>query len=135
MPLIDFDGVPDAEDFSPVPPGKYLSRVKFVEEKSETEWKLTFEVIEGEHSGRLLFDHIYFTEKSKPRIKLITSRMGIATDGKVDLQPHMFEGKNVYITTELDSYEGKERNKIPFAGYDKADQNEVAVPTGDDAPF
>ena len=55
---IDFGQVEDAEDFSPVPDGKYHVRVIGIEEKptraGDPMWNLDLEIQEGPHAGRII---------------------------------------------------------------------------------
>ena len=130
MPKIDFSKIDDVQDFQPLPDSDYLCRLSEIEEASTTQgdemWKLRFEVIEGEHKGRYLFDNLVFSEAAMKRAKLICSRLGLDVSGELDLTPGMIEGRTCYVTTEVEEYEDNEgrikrRNVVPFAGYERAE--------------
>ena len=129
MPKIDFSQIDDVQDFSPLPDGKYLCKLKEVEE-SETQnrdemWKLRFEVVEGKYTGRIIFDNMVFSEAALKRVKLICSRLGLAVSGEVDLSPSALKGRRCHVSVLTEEYEDdenniKKRNIVPFAGYEKA---------------
>lgn len=129
MPKIDFNTIEDAEDFSPLPEGKYACRVAEVEEArtkgGDEMWKLRLEVVEGAHAGRIIFDNLVFSAAAMKRVKLICSRLGLDVSGEVDLTPDMIKGRPCRITVETEEYEDHEgrrrkRNVVPFAGYERA---------------
>lgn len=125
---INFNGVPDAQDFAPVPAGTYTCRVSDVEETSTNEgadmWNLTFEIVAGEHKGKRIFDRLVFSEKALKRVKLVCKRFGINvdTDGEIDILPSMFLDKAIALDVEIEAYTDKKgvdknRNSVTFAGY------------------
>jgi len=149
MPRINFAEVEDMEStsFSPIPDGSYPCRVADVKDGHQTKsgdemWRLEFEIISGDFKGRRLFDNMIFSQKAASRVKLICSRLGIDTSGEVDLQPRLLRGREVWITTYQEQYEGKTQNRIPFDGYEsmeatkqEATQAEPAAVAGEDVPF
>ena len=150
MPQIDFSKIPNMEDYTPLPPGKYLARLDEIEEtktKDEAEmWKLKFTVVSGAAEGRKIFDQMVFSEKAFKRVKLICSRLGgINTDANINLTPDMLKGQSVVLEVVIESYADengveKKRNKVTFAGYEKADGTGAgsaagASAPGDDIPF
>lgn len=143
MPKIDFSQIDDVQDFQPLPDDDYLCRLSEIEEASTTQgdemWKLRFEVIQGEHKGRYIFDNLVFSEAALKRVKLICSRLGLDVSGELDLTPGMIEGHTCYVTTEIEEYEDNEgrikrRNVVPFAGYERAEGSaaEVEENTGEE---
>lgn len=134
MPKIDFSTVEDAQDFSPLPEGKYLCRLAEVEETGtqygDEMWKLRFVVAEGPYQGRRIFDNMVFSEAAMKRVKLMVSRLGLDVSGEIDLTPEAIKGRTCYVTVETDEYEDdegktKKRNVVPFAGYERADDATV----------
>jgi len=130
MPRIDFNRVDDVQDFSPLPDGRYLCRLAEVEEAAtqygDEMWKLRFVVESGPHRGRYIFDNMVFSDAALKRVKLICSRLGIDVSGELDLTPTLIKGRSCYVTVETEEYEDyegntKQRNVVPFAGYDRAD--------------
>ena len=130
MPRIDFNRVDDVQDFSALPDGRYLCRLAEVEEAAtqygDEMWKLRFVVESGPHRGRYIFDNMVFSDAALKRVKLICSRLGIDVSGELDLTPALIKGRSCYVTVETEDYEDyegntKQRNVVPFAGYDRAD--------------
>ena len=129
MPKIDFSKVEDVQDFSPLEDGKYLCGLSEVEESTtqygDELWKLKFEVIEGDHTGRFIFDNLVFSSAAMKRAKLICSRLGLDVSSELDLKPSMLEGRKCYISVVTEEYEDsegktKKRNVVSFAGYERA---------------
>ena len=128
MPKVDFSNVEDAQDFSPLPEGKYLCQLNDIEEAStqynDEMWKLRLEVIDGEHAGRMLFDNLVFSKAAMKRVKLICSRLGLDVSGEVDLTPELLKGRKCYVSAVTEEYQDEEgrtkrRNVVPFAGYER----------------
>ncbi|MGQ9589920.1 MAG: DUF669 domain-containing protein [Planctomycetota bacterium] len=129
MPRIDFNRVDDVQDFSPLPDGRYLCRLAEVEEAAtqygDEMWKLRFVVESGPHRGRYIFDNMVFSDAALKRVKLICSHLGLNVSGELDLTPTLIKGRSCYVTVETEEYEDhegntKQRNVVPFAGYDRA---------------
>lgn len=140
MPKVDFSKVDDVQDFSPLPDGKYLCRLSEIEETTtqydDEMWKLKFEVIQGEFTGRFIFDNLVFSEAAIKRAKLICSRLGLDVSGELDLTPSLLEGRRCHISVLTEEYEDnegriKKRNIVPFAGYERANNAET-VDSGED---
>ena len=155
MVNINWDIVPDAEDFSPVPAGEYPTKiVECTEEvpKSGNEFfKLKHEILEGEYKGKFVFDTLFFSEAALKRVKLVCSRIGIKTTGTTELEPKMFIGKKCIIDVIIESYDDdgktKKSNKVSFAGYkpyatgavaviaEQSDEDNVSIDDDDEIPF
>jgi hypothetical protein len=132
MPKIDFSKVGDVQDFTPLPAGQYLARLVGVEEAStqhgDEMWKLRFEVVDGPHAGRLIFDNLVFSDAAMKRVKLICSRLGLDVSKELSLTPETIKGRTARLTVEVEPYEdtegrSKQRNVVPFAGYERAGED------------
>jgi len=131
MPKIDFSKINDANNYEPIPEGKYLCELSEVEEKQtktgDEMWNLKFAVVYPLlHEGRVIFDRMVFSEKAMSRVKLICSRLGIETKGIVDLDPKDILHQQCYLNLIIEDYtseEGvqKKRNTVPYAGYEKVE--------------
>ncbi|MFA5187101.1 MAG: DUF669 domain-containing protein [Patescibacteria group bacterium] len=160
---INFNGVPDAQDFAPVPAGTYTCRVSDVEETSTNDgadmWNLTFEIVVGEYRGKRIFDRLVFSEKAMKRVKLICKRFGIDVDaaGEVEILPSMFLDKAINLDVEIEQQRDKSGapkvdengkpkmgNKVTFAGYHEVSGSAPPPPAStpqaetaldDDLPF
>jgi len=149
MVKVNFDTIPDQDDFAPLPIGEYLCEVFEVKE-AETKnddpmWKITYKIIQdGVHYGRYIWDNLIFSdnEKARQRYKLALGRIGLNTEkkGEQDLEPGMIDGKKVWITVGLKPYEDrredsngklKMKNDVPFAGYRKCAENDPDTVFGD----
>jgi len=130
MPVINWDIIEDVNEFSPIPAGDYPFKVVDVKVKStkagDPMWNLELELIDNQYSGRKVWDNITFNLDGLKRVKLVCSRLGLKTEGKIDLKPEMLIGQKGVVTLVKTSYidpEGHEKpkNEIPFAGYKSLD--------------
>ena len=130
MPKIDFSKVDDVQDFTPLPDDRYLCQLGEIEEDTtqynDEMWKLKFEVIEGEYSGRFIFDNLVFSEAALKRAKLICSRLGLDVSAEIDLTPDLLKGRKCYVLVTTEEYENdegetKKRNVVSFAGYESVE--------------
>ena len=92
----------------------------------------------GPHRGRYIFDNMVFSDAALKRVKLICSRLGIDTSRELDLTPDLIKGRSCYVTVETEEYEDqegntKQRNVVPFAGYERADGAPAATPAAETA--
>ena len=136
MVMVNLEGVEEAQDFSPIPDGRYKARLTEIAidrtKTGDEMWNLTWTVLEGEQEGKKIFDRIVFSHKALPRVKMICSRMGIPNEGTVELLPQQFDGKDLYVTTKQEKYFSEKhgeqiQSKVPFAGYESIEDG--------DAPF
>ena len=131
---VDFTGVEEVSNASAIPPGKYVARVQEVKEKESRSQvpylQLRFIIAEGKYQGRSIFDSLFFTQKSKPRLMLALKSLGIKVDGKLSLDPSELVGRHAIIHTtvepwETDNGEKREEAKIKYSGYESAPQDVV----------
>ncbi len=78
-----------AGDFTPLPPGEYVAKIIAGElETSRTKgtpgYKLTFQVIEGEHSGRKLWHDVWLTPAALPMAKRDLAKIGITDSSQLE---------------------------------------------------
>lgn len=141
MPKVDFTKVDDVQDFTPIPDGKYPCRLADIEEarthSGDEMWRMRFQVAEGPHAGRIVFDNLVFSDAAMKRVKLICSRLGIDVSGELDLEPGMLKGRTCLLTVQTEEYEDNEgrprkRNVVPFAGYERSDGPAKAASQEDD---
>lgn len=133
MPRLNFGNVPDADDFSPLPEGKYLCQLKEIEESltqnGDEMWNLRFEVVEGEYRSRVIFDRMVFSESTiaLSRVKFICKRLGLDVSGEVNLVPDLLLRRTGYVSVETEEYTDrkgrtKKRNVVPFTGYEECEK-------------
>ena len=137
MRTIDFGQVKDANEYSPVPDGRYPVEIESVEEAANKNGddvlKLRLRVTDGEHAGAAIFDRLFFTERALPRIKLVLRALGISTKGEVDVTPRLLEGRRCLVDVVVDTYTKSDgtdgrSNAVLFAGYHEAENDESYPP-------
>ncbi len=125
-PEVNWDEVETRGDFTPIPEGTYRVSVIEINEdttgKGDEMWKTRLEVQDGPHKGRLIFDNIVFSVNAIKRAKLIFSRLGVKTEGKMNLTPDMILDKECFVDVVIDDYTDddgntKKKNSVLFAGY------------------
>ncbi|MFN3466448.1 MAG: DUF669 domain-containing protein [Candidatus Brocadiales bacterium] len=129
------------------PPGEYLCRCVSIDDTRETRdgyplWNLEFVIVEGEYTGVRFWDNLCWTsdDRTWARAKLIATRMGVPKDMGRDLLPADLLEKLVYVTLEVEEFNGVSRNKPTFAGYRKyapehPGQEKMSVEGEESAPF
>jgi hypothetical protein len=145
---VNWDSIEEGSAHEPLPPGEYTVVVTDVSPKQaksgDEYWRLELSVIAGKHSGAIITDSIFFTDKGWKRVKLVCSRLGVDTTGEKDFTTQDLIGKKAVVTVTIEEreYQGKKYkdNKIPFAGYEKysvplGDKTTDEVFKGDDLPF
>ena len=147
MPKVNMHAVEDAQDFTPIPDGEYLAQLVEVDENKTTRdgdpmWSVRWQVLEGEHAGRYVFDNLVFSAKALKRVKLVFSRLGldVAKDQEVDWTPDMIIGKQARITVVTEEYEDqsgqkKKRSSIPYAGFEAVEMVTGANGETEAVPF
>ncbi len=85
----NWNDIPPAPDFgSPIPPGKYTAHLRKLElfqaKKGTPGVKLHFEIIEGEHKGRLAWHDVWLTEAAKRQTVRDLGKLGIANTAKLE---------------------------------------------------
>ncbi len=77
-----WDSTEAAGEFGPLPAGEYIAHIVAGElEASRTNrtpgYKLTFEVVEGEHTGRKFWHDCWLTEAALPQTKRDLAKLGV----------------------------------------------------------
>ena len=88
----NWNDVKAAGDFGPLPPGTYVCHIANGETgesrvKETPCYKLTFRVLEGEFTGRLLWYEIWLTEAAKPQAKRDFDKLNITDPQRQLKQP------------------------------------------------
>lgn len=143
MVEVNWDDVPDGNDYSPLPDGQYTCILEKVEERQGSKgeyWSLEFRVLNGDYSGRKIYDSVFFTPKALPRFKLIASRLGHKTEGTSQITPDMIKGSIVKLTVFTEKYMGKDnrertKNTIPYDGYEQIEGKINTKDDDSDLPF
>jgi hypothetical protein len=105
-----------ADDFAPLPPGKYLCRIINGEpgkskKKGTPSYRLTFKVKEGDYAGRNLWDDLWLTPAALPGTKRDLAKIGVTDFAQLD-QP-LPQGILVMVSATIDrDDDGNERNRV-----------------------
>src|SRR5262245_45142743 len=71
-----------AADFAPLPPGEYIARIVHGElsesRRGTPGYKLTFEVLEGEHLGRRFWHDLWLTAAALSMSKRDLAKIGVS---------------------------------------------------------
>jgi hypothetical protein len=144
MPKVDFDKYDEAGDFTPIPDGRYPAELDRIQDDRTTGagdemWGLRFVILQAPHQGRFVFDNLVFSEGAMGRVKLICSRLGVNVTGEVDLTPKLLLNRRCIIEVYTEEYEvtdeetgetkTKRRNAIPFAGFEKYEDDDGGGPS------
>jgi hypothetical protein len=132
MPKVNFGTIPDQQDFTPLPLGKYpcLLRVTNIAKASDGQvmtdgdgnpallrsndgsekWDLNALILGGAHVGREIRDNLVFSEKGIKKVKPIFVRAGIVEGNETyDCQPN--ELNETFWWVEIDKHEqGKNKD-------------------------
>jgi hypothetical protein len=147
MPRVNFNRLQAERTFSPLPDGEYRCRLRDVEEtvtrNGDAMFKLTWEVIQGAHGGRRIFDNLVFSERALKRLKHVCSALGLCVTGEIDLTPEMIQDRECMVTVASEDCideagTTKTRNRVLFEGYrsvEPAIQGEVEDESTGPIPF
>lgn len=121
MPVIYPSSIPDPE-YMLLPEGEYSVKVGEVEETTtrmgDVMWKVMFRVTAGEFLHNKVFTNLVFTEKALGNIKVFCKAIGLDMNAdRLDLHPDDIERATLRVLIAHESYEGKTRAKIPYAGF------------------
>lgn len=127
---INFDEVDSAGGPAKLPEGEYLcvcASARGMDEPS-SHWLVTWRVADGPLTGSTVADRFFFTVGALPRLKLLFDCLGLRTTGEQEVDPHMLRGRKCWVSVEDDEYEGKQRSKVPFAGYRRYAEPKTPAP-------
>ncbi len=136
-----FDATDAARDFQPMPSGDYVCHVKsgelFESRVNQTPgYKLTFEVIEGEHSGRRLWNDLWLTDAAMSMTKRDLAKLGVSSLNQLE-QP-LPRGIRCRVSVVLRSNDnGATFNRVKtfdVEGFDEPEQDAFAPVDGGGNP-
>lgn len=86
--LAGFDAAPAANEYDPLPPGEYAATVvkgELAEARTGTpSFKLTFQVDDGPHAGRLVFHDLWLTPKAMGHTKRDLLKVGVTAADQLE---------------------------------------------------
>jgi len=105
----DWNAADAAEDFQPLPSGKYIASIESgvlseSSRKGTPSYKLTFRITEGEYKDRLVWHDIWLTEKARPIAKRDLGKLGVT--GLEQLEKPMPQGIKCEVTLALRKGDG-----------------------------
>ena len=137
----DMTDVDEGSVFELVPQGVYPVRVNLVEDNHSQAGdpmpKVTFEIILGEHAGRMLFDRILFPEKGSKAEKILGRSkhflhcIGEPHEDNFEVVTENWENRQCLAIVKHRDYESKTYANI--VGYDFLDKD--VKPETDGIPF
>jgi len=110
-----WDETAAAEEFAPLPAGEYVARIAagelIVSSKGTPGFKLTFQILEGEHARRFFWHDIWLTPAALPMAKRDLAKFGITTPEQLEYAfPPGFRCKVSLALRRED--DGTERNRV-----------------------
>lgn len=149
MPIINLGGVVTGEKYPPLPASKYLCTIKNIEERTTRTghemWRLTFEVAQGVHAGRLIFDNLVFYSAGFERIKNLCEALGVDITGELDLTPDFVLERHCNVEVFVKEYTDKQGrmrrgNEVAFSGFSATNGESQVISReehgdDDDIPF
>ena len=111
-----WDTAETAADYDPLPPGDYIADIVSGElfetpTKGTPGYRLTFEVIEGEHTGRRFFETAWLTTRAMPLAKRTLGKLGISDLDQLDRPLPAVCRCEVRLVVRRDD-DGKEWNRV-----------------------
>ena len=111
---VDMTGV---ESYSRCPEGEHVARLKKIElatiqGSGDDGLKAQFEVIKGEGKGNIVYETFSLGEKALWKLKSFLEAIGLAANGRMNLDLDKLEGKVCIIDVIHDEYNGSKRAKI-----------------------
>ena len=138
----------ELRDYVTVPAGTYVCTVAEANvgttRSGDPRWGLRLVVAEGEFVGRqAAWDGIVFSERGKPRVRLILRAFGLPHTGRVDIEPQDLVGRRALVQVGPKEWHDERtgttirRNEVPFDGYAPlpGDDGEEAPAVDGDLPF
>jgi hypothetical protein len=104
-----------AADLGPLPAGKYQCRIlrgeRFTAKTGTKGYKITFEIVDGDHAGRRAWHDLWFTLDAMGQAKRDLNKIGISRLDQLDrpLPPGMLASIKLALRKEND---GTERNEV-----------------------
>ena len=110
---VDFTGVESGG--KSVPDGDYLLECTSCEDKESDNgtylaWK--WKVVEGPSKGASVYDNTSLQPQALWRLKTLFECMGIDVDGKMNINPDAYKGKQVMATIANETYQGKQKPRL-----------------------
>ena len=122
-----------AEEFAPLPAGEYVAQIIAGEleqsRKNATPgYKLSFRVLEGEHSGRPFWHDIWLTEAALPMAKRDLGKLGVTSLDQLEspLPPGIRCQVKLVLRRDDDGTEYNRIRRFEVIGIDEPEQDAFA---------
>ena len=127
-----------AKDFAPLPAGQYTARIIAGElstsrNKGTPAYKLTFKVLEGDHTGRQFWHDIWLTEAAMPMAKRDLGKLGITELEQLErpLPPGFRCLVKLALRKDDSGIEFNRVRSFDVLGIDKPEEDDFAPVDGD----
>ncbi|MFQ5505550.1 MAG: hypothetical protein ACE5F1_12235 [Planctomycetota bacterium] len=142
---IDFDELPQVNEYRSVPPGTYLCRIEEARPGTtrggDQLLALKYVIHRGPETGRFAaWDNLVFSARAAGRARLVLAGLGLPHRGRVHVTAADIVGRTAWITLVENTYRNPvsgqvtKRNQVAFNGVRPADA-EASDPAGGDIPF
>ena len=122
-----------AEDFAPLPPGEYVARILSGElgtarTTGTPSYKLSFVVLEGEHTDRRFWHDVWLTEPAMPMAKRDLGKLGVKSLEQLDspLPPGIRCKCKLALRRDDDGNEYNRLRSFEVVGIDEPEPDEFA---------
>ena len=122
-----------AEDFAPLPPGEYVARILSGElgtarTTGTPSYKLSFVVLEGEHTDRRFWHDVWLTEPAMPMAKRDLGKLGVKSLEQLDspLPPGIRCKCKLALRRDDDGNEYNRLRSFEVVGIDAPEPDEFA---------
>lgn len=128
-----WDSTDAADDYGPLPPGEYIAHIiggdlETSRTKATPSYKLTFKVIEGEHSERQFWHDVWLTAAALPMAKRDLGKLGVQSLEQLEQPLARFIRIKAKLALHRDD-DGNEYNRLKrfeVIGIDKPEADEFA---------
>lgn len=127
---LDPQGSDRVSDYVTVPAGVYRCRIAEVRpgttRSGDERWSVRLVVSDGVHLGKqAAWDSLVFSIRGRARARLVLRALGLASKGRVTIEPGDLEGREALVDVRPVEYRAPSgdvvrRNEVPYDGWREA---------------
>ena len=131
MALVTFTGEEKSGSaFAVAPAGRYQASVYDAEEmtssKGDQMFKVTWEIISGEHEGLRIFDYLVLNERGLYSVRKCVEALGVDwVKGQPSEIGNNLVGRECEVDVKIGQYQDKDKNEIKWAGYHAMESTKI----------
>ena len=131
MALVTFTGEEKSGSaFTVAPAGRYQASVYDAEEmtssKGDQMFKVTWEIISGEHEGLRIFDYLVLNDKALYSVRKCVEALGLEYVKGVPIElGNNLVGRECEIDVKIGQYQQQDKNEIKWAGYHAMESTKI----------